>query len=216
MFSALSLAMNMGSGSQHNVLAGQPNQLGNTKPGLDGEQKHCPIAAANPTGGIRGRQQGVDLFPIEEFDGSTLVTFSGHGEYSLAEQRMGGFLESHILKEGVNRCQADVPGASAILPASFKIIEKMSDEGHVQIIEREVGWRFTQPFFCKLKQETEGIAISRYGVGTRSTLPKEPIRKERLQKRGKAGRHYGRALLPLFITRSVANRSNSGTASRYQ
>jgi hypothetical protein len=118
---------------------------------------------------------------------------------------MGGLLESHILKEGVNRCQADVPGASAILPASFQIVEEISDERHVQVIEREVRWRFAEPFFCKLKQQTKGIAISRYGVGTCSALPKEAICKERLQERGKAGRHYGRALFPLFITRSVAN-----------
>jgi hypothetical protein len=205
MFSALSLAMHMGSGSQDDILASQPNQLGNPKPGLGGEQKHCPIAAPNPTGGIRGSQQSVDLFAVEEFDGPALMTFTGHREYSLAEQRMGGLLEGNILEEGVNRGQADVPGTSAILPASFKIIEKMSDERHVQIIEREVGWRFTQPLFCKLKQQAEGIAISRYGVGTRSTLPKKSIRKERLQKRGKASRHYGRALLRFFITRSVAN-----------
>ena len=93
----------MGSGSQHDVLAGQPNQLGNPKSGLDGEQKHCPIAAPNPTEGIRGCQQSVDLFPIEEFDGPALMTFAGHREYSLAEQRMGRLLESHILEEGVNR-----------------------------------------------------------------------------------------------------------------
>jgi hypothetical protein len=71
--------------------------------------------------------------------------------------------------------------------------------------EREVGWRFTQPFFYKLKQQAEGIAISRYGVRTRLTLPKKSIRKERLQKRGKASRHYGRTPFRFFITRSVAN-----------
>jgi len=80
------------------------------------------------------------------------MTFGGHRQNSLAEQRMGGLLESHILKEGVNRGQTDVPGAGAILPASFKIVEKMSDERGVQIIEYEVRWRFAEPFFCKLKQ----------------------------------------------------------------
>jgi hypothetical protein len=105
----------------------------------------------------------------------------------------------------VNRGQADVPGASAILSASFKIVEKMADEGHVQIIKREIGWCFIQTIFSKLKQQAEGIAISRDGVRTRLTLSKEPIRKERLQKRRKARRHYARALFSLFITRSVAN-----------
>jgi hypothetical protein len=205
MFSALSLAMHMGASSQDDILTAQASQLGNPKPGLDREQKHRPIAAPNPSGGIRGRQQSVDLFPIEEFDGPTFMTLTGHREYSLAEQRMGGFFKGHILKEGVNRGQADVSGARAILPASFKIVEKISNERYTQIIDREVRWRFAEPFFCKLKQQAEGIAIARYGMGTCSALPKQTLCKERLQKRRKAGRHYGRAPFPLLIRRSVAN-----------
>ena len=92
MFSALSLTMHMGAGSQDDILAGQPNQLGNAKPSLHREQKHGPIATPNPGGGIRNRQQSVDLFPMEKLDGPTFVTFSGHREYSLAEQRVGGLL----------------------------------------------------------------------------------------------------------------------------
>jgi len=42
---------------------------------------------------------------------------------------MGGLLESHILNEGMNRGQTDVSGASAILPASFKIIEEIPIKG---------------------------------------------------------------------------------------
>jgi hypothetical protein len=191
MFSALPLAMDMGAGSQDDILAAQANQLGNPEPRLNREQEHRPIAAPNPTGGIRDRQQSVHLFPIEEFDGPTFVTFGGHREYSLAEQRMGGLLESHILKEGVNRGQADVSSASAILPASFKIVEEISNKQYVQIIDREVRWRFAQPFFCKPQQQAEGIAISRYGMRTCSPLPKQAVCKKRLQQRGKAGRHYG-------------------------
>ena len=55
----------------------------------------------------------------------------------------------------MNRGQTDVSGASAILPASCKIVEEIPDERHIQIIEREVRWRFAQPFFCKLKQQAE-------------------------------------------------------------
>jgi hypothetical protein len=205
MFSALPLAMDMGAGSQDDILAAQTSQLGNPESRLSREQKHRPIAAPNPGGGIRDRQQSVDLFPIEEFDGPTFVTLGGHREYSLAEQRMGGLLERHVLKEGVNRGQADVSSASTILPAGFKIVEEISNERYVQIIDGEVRWRFAQSFFCKLKQQAEGIAISRYGMGTCSPLPKQAICKERLQKRRKVGRHYGRAPFPFFNRRSVAN-----------
>jgi hypothetical protein len=84
--------MDMGAGSQDDILAAQTSQLGNPEPRLSREQKHRPIAAPNPGGGIRDRQHSVDLFPIEEFDGPTFVTFAGHREYSLAEQRVGGLL----------------------------------------------------------------------------------------------------------------------------
>jgi len=149
MFSALPLAMDMGASSQDDILATQPNQLGNPEPRLDGEQKHRPIAAPDPVGGIRDRQQSVNLFPIEEFDGQTCVTFGGHREYPLAEQRMGGLLESHILKEGMNRGQADVLSASAILPPTFKIVQEITDKRYVQIADREGRGRFAQPFFGK-------------------------------------------------------------------
>ena len=55
------------------------------------------------------------------------------------------------------------------------------------------------------EEQAERIAISRYGVGTGLPLSKQAIAKERLQKRGKAGRHYGRVLFALLITRSVAH-----------
>jgi hypothetical protein len=92
MFSAFALAVDMGAGSQDDILAVQACQLGNPEPRLNRKRKHRSIAAPNPAGGIRDRQQSVDLFPIEKFDGPTFVTFTGHREYSLAEQRMGGLL----------------------------------------------------------------------------------------------------------------------------
>jgi hypothetical protein len=44
---------------------------------------------------------------------------------------MGRLLESHVLKEGMNRRQADIAGASAILSAVLEMIEKIANEGHV-------------------------------------------------------------------------------------
>ena len=118
---------------------------------------------------------------------------------------MGRFLESHVLKEGMNRRKAYVSGASAILSALLEMIEKITNEGRVQILDREIRGCFTEPFFCKMEEQTEGIAIPRDCIGTCSLLSKQSICKECLKQRRKAGSHYRRASFPLSKRRSVAN-----------
>jgi hypothetical protein len=105
----------------------------------------------------------------------------------------------------MNRRQADVAGASAILSAVLEMIEEITNEGHVQVLDREIRGCFTEPFFCKMEEQTEGIAIPRDCIGTCSLLSKQSIRKKGLKQGGKAGSHYCRASLLLFRRRSVAN-----------
>ena len=115
-------------------------------------------------------RKGVDLFAIQKFDRPPFVAFGRHREDSLTKQRMGRFLESHVLKEGMNRRQTDIAGASAILSAVLEMIEKITNEGHVQVLDREIRGCFTEPFFCKMEEQTEGIAIPRDCIGTCSLL----------------------------------------------
>ena len=71
--------------------------------------------------------------------------------------------------------------ASAILSAVLEMIEKITNEGHVQVLDREIRGCFTEPFFCKMEEQTEGIAIPRDCIGTCSLLSKQSIRKEGLK-----------------------------------
>ena len=89
MLSALSLAVDMGTRSQDNVLASQAYQLGDSKPRLHGEQQQCPVAAPYPSGNVGCPQKGVYLFPIQKFNGPPFVAFGRHREDSLTMQRMG-------------------------------------------------------------------------------------------------------------------------------
>jgi hypothetical protein len=109
------------------------------------------------------------------------VAFGRHREDSLTKQRMGRFLESHVLKEGMNRRQTDIAGASAILSAVLEMIEEITNEGRVQVLDREIRGCFTEPFFCKMEEQTKGIAIPRDCIGTCSLLSKQSIRKEGLK-----------------------------------
>ena len=136
MFSALSLAVDMGTRSKDNVLANQAYQLGDPKARLYGEQQQGPVAAPNPSGKIGCPQKGVDLFPIQKFDRPPFVAFGRHREDSLTMQRMSRFLESHVMKERMNRRQSDIAGASAILSVILEMIEEITNEGHVQVLDR--------------------------------------------------------------------------------
>jgi hypothetical protein len=205
MFSALTLAVDMGTRSQNNVLARHTDQLGDPKASLYGEQQQGPIAASYPSGKVGCPQKGVDLFPIQEFDGPPLVAFGRHREDSLTKQRMGRFLESHVLKERMDRRQADVAGASAILSVVLEMIEEITYEGHIQVLDREIRGCFTEPLFCKMEEQTKGIAIPRDCIWTCSLLSEQSIGKECLKQGGKAGRHYRRTSFPLSRRRSVAN-----------
>jgi hypothetical protein len=104
----------------------------------------------------------------------------------------------------MNRRQADIAGASAILPTVLEMIEEIANEGRFQVLDREIRGCFTETFFCKMEEQAEGIAITRDFIGTCSLLSEQSIRKEGLKRGGKAG-HYRRASLPLSRRRSVAN-----------
>ena len=128
MFSTFPLAVDVRAGSQHDVLAVQASQLGDPEARLNGEQKQCPVAAPDPGGMVDRRQEGVDLFPIEKFDGPPLVAFGGHRQDSLAQQRMRRLLESHVLKEGVNCSETDITSASTILSVFLEMIKEITNE----------------------------------------------------------------------------------------
>ena len=105
----------------------------------------------------------------------------------------------------MDRRQPDIAGAGAVLSAVLEMIEKITNEGHAQVLDGEIRGCFTEPFFRKMEEQPEGIAIPRDGIRTRSLLSEESIRKEGLKQGGKAGSHYRGASFPLSRRRSVAN-----------
>ena len=80
----------MGPGPQNDILAGQPHQLGNPQTGLYGNQDEGSIATPNPGRTVRSREEGIDLFPVEELDRFSYVAFIRQREYPLAMEGMRG------------------------------------------------------------------------------------------------------------------------------
>ena len=193
----------MGPCPQHNVLAGQPNQLGNPQTGLDRHQDKGSITTPYPGGSIRNREQGIDLFPVEELDRPSNVALIGHRQDPLAMQGMRGLLQSHVPEKRVDGSQPNIPRASAVFASAFQVIEEETNEGSIEVFDAELGGAFVEPFLGELQKQAKGIAISRYGMRARLPLTKQTIGEERLKKRGKAGGNHG--CTSRWINRSVAS-----------
>ena len=71
------------------------------------------IAPTRPGELIRSSKQGIDFGTSEELDQGTGEALAGDGEHALDLCRMGGCLESRVLKEGVNRGEAQITTANA-------------------------------------------------------------------------------------------------------
>src|SRR5215471_9508405 len=214
LFSAFPEAAHVGARSQHDILTVEPDQLGNSQTGLDTHEKKGAIPTSQPGGKVGNREQGIDLFPVEKFDGPPYVALIGNRQDPLAMERMGGLLQGNELEERMDSCEARIPRARAVFAGAFQVVEEKTDKGRVKIFDAKLGGHFAESFFRKVQKQAEAIAISRDRMRTRLPLAKQAIGKEGLKKGGKVSRDHGRT--SRFISRSVASWRSSGTASRYQ
>jgi hypothetical protein len=176
---------------QHNVLAGQPNQLGNPQTGLDRHQDKGSITTPYPGGSIRNREQCIDFFSVEKLNRPSYMALIGHRQDPLAMQGMRRLLQSHVPEKRVDGSQPNIPRASAVFTSAFQVIEEETDEGSIKVFDAELGGAFVEPFLGELQKQTKGIAISCYRMRACLPLTKQTIGEKRLKKRGEAGGHHG-------------------------
>ena len=74
------------------VGAGEPDQLGDPQPGLDGQVQHCVIAPTGPAGGVAGREQRLDLGFGEVGDHGPVAAFRWDRQHSGDALRVFGVL----------------------------------------------------------------------------------------------------------------------------
>jgi hypothetical protein len=91
-FSALAQAAHVGARPQDDILAVEPNQLGNPQPCLDANQKKCPIPPSQPIGKVGSGEECINFFPVEKLDGPPLMAFIRYRKNPLAMQRQCGLL----------------------------------------------------------------------------------------------------------------------------
>ena len=170
--SALSFAAQMGAVADDDVLAPQPNELRDSEPGLDGDQKEGSVSTPDPCRWIRSGEQSLDLCPVEELDGLALEALAGHRQDTLADEGVGGFRQRHVTEEGMDRGQAGVAGPSTVAAVGLDVLEELADEGRIEIFDEQIGGRLAESLGREVQQQPERVAVSSDGVGACVPLAK--------------------------------------------
>jgi hypothetical protein len=97
---------------------------------------------------------------MEKLDQPALMALVGYGEDALAEQRMGGFLQGDIPKEGMDGRQPGIAGAGGVPAISFEMLEEPTDERRSEILEQEIRGRLIELFCRETQKQAEGVTVS--------------------------------------------------------
>jgi hypothetical protein len=152
--------------AHHDVLAPEPYQFRHAQTGLDGHGEERPIATPDPRRQIGSREDGPDLERVKECDRFALMAFAGHGENLLAQPRMRWFGHRDIPKERVNRCQACVPGPTAVAALLLQVLKKSPDERGLEVVGVQRRRGLVQLVGGKAEEESKRIAIPGDRMGT--------------------------------------------------
>ena len=176
----------MGARSEDHILTAQADQLRHPQAGLDGHEEQGAVSPARPAARVGSGQQRLDLFAAQKVDGPACVAFARDGEDALAEQGLGRLPKSHVPEEGVNRGEAGVAGAGAVAPGALQMLQEVSDQGGVELLDREVGGGLAQSFAGEPEEQAEGIPVPGNGMGAGLPLAEQALLEEGLQERRKA------------------------------
>jgi hypothetical protein len=126
-------------------------------------------------------------------------------------------MQRHVAEEGMDRGEAHVATASAVLALALEVIEERSEQRRVQLRHAQIRRCLAQPLLGIPEEQAERVAVARDGVGARLTLLHEPVHDECLhQRRSCADGGHGRCPCLERSTRRSAYCSSFGVAVRYQ
>ena len=200
-------------GADHDVGDGEPGQLGDPQPGLDGKHEHGVVASAGPRCPVAGSEQRVDLGVGEVGDEVALETLAGDGQHPLDRRGVLGMAQGGVAEQGVDGGKPMVAGAHAVVAVAFEVLQERRDKRGVEVAEVEVAWLCAGPLGGEGEQQPERVAVSGDRVRAGPALADQPLGEEGLQ--GGRERGHGRARNGLW-SRAAASSINSGEADRYQ
>jgi hypothetical protein len=168
----------MRTGSEHNVLAAQADQLRDSKASLDRQCYKEPVAPTAPGSDIGCLQERFNLMAIKEFDLSAVKSLAGHGKHPLDQGCVVWALISSIFEEGVDGGQADVSTSSADAAFILQVIEECAYQGSIQVPDRQCRWSLLEMTLRESQEQAKGVTIARDGVGTGLSLSHKTVHEE--------------------------------------
>ena len=67
-------------------------------------------------------------------------------------------------KKCMDCSQAVVSRPCAVATVEFEVLEKLRQEGNIEIFDEQFGWRPPEAFTAELEESTKGISVSRNGI----------------------------------------------------
>ena len=116
---------------------------------------------------------GEDLLhflPFQVFGHRLGVAFEWDRQNRLAVGQIAWFHLGDVLKEGMNGCQAIIPGRYCIVPFVLQIIQKAAHGIGSEFSQGEVGARFTVLPGGKLQQQFPSVAVGQHRMRAESPV----------------------------------------------
>jgi hypothetical protein len=205
----------VGTGAKRHILAAECDDLADSQTGLDRDEEQGTVASTDPGSKVWGVEKSIDLLLAEELHYASLKALARDRKHPLAEERVRWIREGDIPEESVERREAGVAAASGVAAFALKVVEELAKEGGVEVGELEAGGSAAEPFGGETQEQAEGVSVGGHRVWACLPLREQAVGKESLEQRWEIGEAH-RASSRVWVARSVASRSSSGTASMYQ
>jgi hypothetical protein len=171
------------------------------------------IAPAGPGAAVRCGEHGAYLVCGEEGDERAVEALGGDREHALDHVGVLGVPEGGVAEQRVDRRQADVAGAGAVVALALEVIEEGADQPCVEVRELERRRWLAGPLGGEREQQAHRVAVAAGCVRARLALGRKALGEERLRGRGEQG--HGSS--PRVISRRLAaSASSSGAAVGYR
>ena len=94
---------------------------------------------------------------------------------------MLGVTQCGVGEQGVDRGQAGVAGADAVVALVLQVVEESGHQRGVEVTDVHVGWLGGGALRGEAEQQPEGVAVGGDGVAAGLTLAHQPVGEKRLQ-----------------------------------
>ena len=158
-------------------------KLRDARPGLDGEVEQRLVPSPCPGAEVASAEQGVDLVVVQVGDDLSVGELDRDGEDTLDRAGMLGVAERRVGEQRVDRREAVVAGAHAVVPHHLQVLQEGTDERRVKVGEVELIGPLARPLGGKAQQQAEGVPVRGDGVGARSSLGHQALGQERFERR---------------------------------